>query len=118
MGYRDDFYVRGNIVGHTGSVNDNPTVYFQSDSECGRITQHHDKKDNIGRSAVRSSTGYSLANEKDINGEMVAVERQNGERVHTSRNKFVPIQETSDNDLALLLQSLWKFPELKSKYSG
>jgi hypothetical protein len=117
MGYRDDFYVVKNMVGYTGSVNDNPTVYFQSDDECGRITQHHQKEDNIGRSAVRDTAGYALGNES-INGVMVAVERLNGERVHTSRNAFVSVQETSSGDRALLAQSIWKFTELKSKYSG
>ena len=63
MGYRDDFYVVGNMYGYTGKINEKPTVYFKTDTEYGRITQDHEHKNNIGRNKVRNADGYTLRNE-------------------------------------------------------
>ena len=52
MGYRDDFFIASNIVGYTGDLQDNPTVYFETDEEQAHITQAHKKADNVGRGAV------------------------------------------------------------------
>lgn len=79
MAYRDDFYKKENILGYTGDLNKNPTVYFADaggDSPrlvniggkdqvlvtFGHITQHHDLADNIGRGIVLESHSYSIYN--------------------------------------------------------
>jgi hypothetical protein len=41
------------------------------------------------------------------------VESAGGEEFHTSRNRFIPVAEVSAEDKAVLLQSIWKWPELK-----
>ncbi|UTW64087.1 hypothetical protein KFE98_08095 [bacterium SCSIO 12741] len=61
--YRDDFYRPENIIGHTGDLNKNPTVYFRKGNEVGRITQKFDRNPlNEGREKVRSMDGYSIDN--------------------------------------------------------
>ncbi len=79
MGYMDDFYTEANIIGHTGSLADNPTVYFadagimnpvtrvvngknQVMVKFGHITQHHDLPGNIGRETVHEAYSYSISN--------------------------------------------------------
>ena len=34
MGYEDEFYSQDNILGYTGDLHDNPTVYF---AEAGKL---------------------------------------------------------------------------------
>jgi len=82
MGYMDSFYRTENIIGYTGDLNKNPTVYFfaQSPGENGlpkttqvgnsqkvlflngHITQAHNIAKNIGRDQVIESWSYSLMN--------------------------------------------------------
>jgi hypothetical protein len=79
MGYRDDFYKKDNILGYTGELLDNPSVYFADAGgtsprlvnvggkdqvlvSFGHITQHHSMADNIGRGAVLESHSYSIYN--------------------------------------------------------
>jgi hypothetical protein len=79
MGYRDDFYIKDNILGYTGTIGKDPTVYFADAGGTaprlakvngkdhvlvtfGHITQFHDIADNIGRGAVMESTSYSIYN--------------------------------------------------------
>lgn len=69
-GYKDDFYVQENIIGYTGKLGENPTVYFQSRNKngnitFGHITQEHDNKDNIGREIVleRGEKEYKQVND-------------------------------------------------------
>ena len=57
MGYRDDFYTEENIVGYTGDINNNPTVYFEKNHgngeiSYGRITQSHGDPENQGREFI------------------------------------------------------------------
>jgi hypothetical protein len=55
MGYRDDFYTIDNIVGYTaadGDITQAPSVYFETNTEHGRITQVHSNQDNVGRNTV------------------------------------------------------------------
>jgi hypothetical protein len=69
MGYRDDFYKKDNILGYTGDLMKDPTVYFADAGglnpktvdvdgrtqvlvSFGRITQDHPHKNNIGRGKV------------------------------------------------------------------
>ncbi len=64
MGYRDDFYTADNIIGYTGDINNNPTVYFRSEKDgevtFGRITQEHKDDFNVGREEVRKAKDYDL----------------------------------------------------------
>jgi hypothetical protein len=79
MGYRDDFYIKDNILGYTGNLHKDPTVYFADAGgtapkiakvngkdkvlvSFGHITQFHDMADNIGRGPVDESTSYSIYN--------------------------------------------------------
>jgi len=48
MGYRDDFYRTANIIGYSGQIDSFPSVYFQSSSEYGHITQMHFYPQNDG----------------------------------------------------------------------
>jgi hypothetical protein len=140
MVYRHDFYDIRNIYGYTGKPEDNPTVYFRTATEHGRITQDHHNGANIGRDVVKDITGYSIENEyvvkdpatgdryigdpDDGNGELRCVEFQEswyGEAfntTHTSRNALVLVSATTNaearaNLLSLLSQSIWRFTELK-----
>lgn len=63
MGYRDDFYEAKNIIGYTGVLTKNPTVYFLSADEYGHITQVHDEWRNVGRETVRSNAKYTFQND-------------------------------------------------------
>jgi hypothetical protein len=63
MGYRDDFYNGDNLIGYTGDLNNNPTVYFLSnDQQFGHITQYHQYHINIGRERVHQHTLYRMEN--------------------------------------------------------
>jgi hypothetical protein len=114
MGYRDDFYIADNVIGYTGVITNNPTVYFESDSEYGRITQDHPNKDNIGRNTVRSNEGHTFGNENYL-GKYRAVERVGGKVTHPSRNVFVTTEGLSEGDKALLFQAILKFQSAKPK---
>lgn len=82
MGYCDRLYRRENIIGYTGNLDANPTVYFVTESRNdkgglkttvvndvtqilflnGHITQAHSNKKNVGREKVKESYSYSLMN--------------------------------------------------------
>ena len=82
MAYGDFLYKRDNIIGYTGNLKKNPTVYFVREAQNaqggvkvtrvgdrtqilflnGHITQHHDVQTNIGRELVNESWSYTLAN--------------------------------------------------------
>jgi hypothetical protein len=63
MGYRDDFYVVGNIIGFTGLLHQSPTVYFHAGTEFGHITQDHWFEGNRCREGVRNDPNYTIDNE-------------------------------------------------------
>ena len=82
MGYRDDFYKEENILGYTGQLGSNPTVYFADAGgvnpklqqvgdkqkvvvQFGHITQAHDDSTNVGRERVREAFSYSICNVVD-----------------------------------------------------
>lgn len=54
MTYRDDFYTPQNLIGYTGDINSPQTVsvYFESNTEFGHITQVHPEPHNVGRTRV------------------------------------------------------------------
>jgi hypothetical protein len=60
--YAADFYVPDNIIGYTGVLQKNPTVYFLSKTHYGHITQVHDDWQNVGREAIYALGQYSFAN--------------------------------------------------------
>ena len=96
MGYRDDFYIKDNILGYTGDLNDIKfTVYFADAGRMnprtvevngkqqvlvsfGRITQDHPNKDNVGRGAVHECYSYSISNEGNQAKECVYGRRELG----------------------------------------
>lgn len=112
MSYEDSFYVADNIVGYTGDLNDNPTVYFQLGNKFGRITQDHPKADNIGRNKVREYEDYSHTN----NSQNKAEEFYGGKVRHTSRNPFIPSAGLDGAEMSELAKAIEKFPDIKSKY--
>jgi hypothetical protein len=115
MGYRDDFYKAANVIGYTGQVHKNPTVYFFDGKEFGHITQYHPIPLNIGREAVHTSINYTIRNDGDNGG---LVEYNDGKKIHPSRNPFVAKKDISADDLALLYQSIIKCPEMKVAADG
>jgi len=113
MGYRDDFYIERNIVGYTGRLGVKPTVYFENQTEYGRITQDHPNAGNIGRNKVRQKAGYQVSNQLS-KGFFHAVEKNTGV-THKSRN---PIYNAhiSKFERSRLAKAIALFPNLKSKY--
>jgi hypothetical protein len=67
VAYAADFYIPENIIGYTGVLNKNPTVYFLSASHYGHITQVHDQWRNVGRETIRPSSRYMFGNVGDNN---------------------------------------------------
>lgn len=112
MSYRDDFYIKDNIIGYTGDILNNPTVYFKKvdgtgQIEFGRITQEHDDESNVGRNVVRTARDYAITN---VNGK--AQEYYNGKVRHFSRGPFTEANQTN----AALVSAISRFTELKPKY--
>jgi hypothetical protein len=108
MGYRDDFYVTDNVIGYSGNLLDFPTVYFQSGTEYGHITQKHDTSQNVGRGKVRSAKGYTIENRKDSNGEMRLFESVNGKVFHASRGTLTSLASMTEAQKAVLFQAIWQ----------
>ena len=67
MAYAPEFYVPENIIGYTGVLNRNPTVYFLSATHYGHITQVHDEWRNVGRETIRPTDQYVFGNLGDNN---------------------------------------------------
>lgn len=84
MSFRGDFYIPQNIIGYTGNINNNPTVYFLNGTSFGHITQAHDIRQNVGREEVYQAQDYEIRN---INGR--AQEWAWGHCIHPSRNLFI-----------------------------
>lgn len=108
MGYRDDFYAVGNIIGYSGSLHSFPTVYFQTANEYGHITQKHDTSQNVGRMEVSQANGYSIGNET-IQGQLRLVERVGGKAIHVSRSTLTRVPASDAATLAILAQAIWKY---------
>lgn len=112
MGYRDDLYTARNIIGYTGTVHLDPTVYFQCGQEYGRITQNHPFKENNGRSEVGSCADYRIENLR-VYGQMRCVEFDGETAIHFSRSLFVPIARATKLQRAVLARSIFNYPEKK-----
>lgn len=118
MGYRDDFYAIGNIIGYSGTLTDFPTVYFLTDAEFGHITQKHGYAQNVGRNAVKSAAHYSIGNER-VRGVMKLVEKMRGHVFHESRSTLKRVDpndfETVDfRVLGILAQAIRDNPNEKN----
>ena len=94
MGYRDDFYTKDNIVGYTGDIANNPTVYFMTEKDgiktYGRITLNYPKdKKNEGRELVRSRKDYTRKNlsvhKENVGGE-TKYTLKSGIKAHNIKN--------------------------------
>ncbi len=109
--YEASFYIEANIIGYTGTIGQNPTVYFQNGNKFGRITQDHNNADNIGRNKVREYADYTIGN-TGSNGN--AEEFYNGRVRHTSRNSYVAVTDQTRSSLA---DAITNFPNVKPKYN-
>jgi len=123
-GYRPDVYCSTNIIGYTGALHLNPTVYFLSETHYGHITQSHDSSWNIGREIVGERTplpGYHyeiknvLKNGIEIAGEyIVSDDGTSSINGHISRSKFIDCRRAGMNTFALLSQAIWRFHAVKT----
>lgn len=134
MPYRPDFYIVGNIVGCTGDIKwpDMATVYFESNTEFGHITQYYPKdRRNEGRTKVRDKSQqgyeYEAKNEEiefvegdgSITKEYVFHERLQRMTLagyqyrwsHPSRGVIYTALTPEDRDT--LAESITNFPEMK-----
>lgn len=84
---RGDFYIPQYIIGYTGNINNNPTVYFQHGTSYGHITQDHPIRQNIGREEVRQAQNYHIGN--NVHGR--SEEWVNGYCIHESRTAFTSV---------------------------
>jgi hypothetical protein len=113
--YEKDFYKKENIIGYTGDLNNNPSVYFKNGNKFGRITQVHDDATNIGRNEVREAADYTIANRR-VNGRQCAVETYtyNGRQGHhCSRGQFIAVAQNDADTLNILARALILKPEAK-----
>ena len=123
--YASDFYSPQNIIGHTGDIDNNPTVYYLQDKQqgnqaYGHITTAHKKPDNVGKEVVRESTSYRMTHDgvsRSTGNTQTLVEwdaniKQN-EHIHKSRNRFVPLQEENRQKLHEATQ---EHRNVKSRY--
>ncbi len=117
MGYKDLFYVAGNIIGYTGTIQSNPTVYFQNGASFGHITQNHKIKENIGREEVFWRPNYSITNEL-IKNRPTCVERIGSQVIHESRNKFISVHAMSSLHKNILKRSILNFTQMKALNSS
>ena len=111
MTYRADFYIPENIIGYTGQIDNNPTVYFMTGpahgpNEYGHITQAHQVGPNEGREGVRRSAHYELRAGADGNLE----EWDAGRCIHRSRNPFMPVAGLAHKSRYLLGCAIDRFP--------
>ena len=142
MGYEDNFYKKENILGYTGKIDDDPTVYFASISgktktvkdrqqlltKFGHITQFHDRDDNIGRELVRECYSYAIYNnfqsaKESVYGlnewDKVASKRksyvqENQHNVfHSSRFFFIHV---NSGNIEILAQAIKNHQKRKKRY--
>jgi hypothetical protein len=119
MGYRDDFFVRGNIVGITGPVHELPSVYFKNaDGEYGHITQVHGHSFNWGRTTVRTDPGWVITNVCPRQcgcGRVTSHEINGAGRVfHKSRSVFKAVATLSPGDLDVVAEAIHRCPYEKT----
>jgi hypothetical protein len=118
--YRPDFYTPENIIGYTGKLHEDPTVYFRNGREYGHITQQHDTADNIGRQLVGEETGRwkYVIGDMEVKGVLTSVERLvHPEKptwyFHVSRGRFNDCSRKGVDTFAILAQAIWRFQTMK-----
>ena len=104
MSYRGDFYIPENIIGYTGNINNNPTVYFKKGYSFGHITQAHDYGHNVGREEVGQAVDYEI---KNIRGR--CHEFAGGYCFHSSRSEFISVEGLGYASKYLLSLAISKF---------
>jgi len=114
MPYRPDFYIPENIIGYTGRIDDNPTVYFMTGpahgpNEYGHITQGHRIGPNEGRERVYRSAQYEIRVGASGNLE----EWDAGRCIHESRNPFIAVAGLNATSKYLLGCAIARFTEEK-----
>ena len=105
--YASEFYLETNIVGYTGDLSNNPTIYFETQLYFGHITQSHDVIANVGRQLVEEKQMYYQA--ADLNTGFLE-EWNNGKLVHDSRGKFLKAGPRLQTKLGL---AILRFQNLK-----
>lgn len=106
--YEEAFYKKDNIIGYTGTLISNPTVYFREGNKFGRITQFHNNPSNIGRNKVRTASDYKITNTNYGKAE----EYYDGGVRHKSRNPFRP---ANFFEKIILARAIDRFPDQKKK---
>jgi hypothetical protein len=86
--YEPDFYIPENIIGYTGVLSKNPTVYFLSKTHYGHITQVHEDWTNVGREVICLNTQYAFGNR---DGKRLFEKDTARAMVHTSRSAMTLI---------------------------
>jgi len=110
--YAPDFYVKENIIGFTGNLYSNPTVYFQNNIAYGHITQSHSNPNNIGRELVNYSHRYTIGN----TGMGGTSEEKIGAIVfHPSRTRFVSRRHLTMAIIEELAKAIEQFPNRKRR---
>jgi hypothetical protein len=110
MAYAPEFYIPENIIGYTGVLHKNPTVYFLSATHYGHITQVHDDWTNVGREKIRSNTRYFFGN---VLTDKRLLERDSGANwKHPSRSPMILVRV--DQSYTELTHAIMVHQELKA----
>ncbi|MGF6371634.1 hypothetical protein OKW40_004384 [Paraburkholderia sp. RAU6.4a] len=145
MGYRDDLYVKGNIIGWTGDIDgDAFSVYFadcggaqpktvriadvdQVVVQFGHITQKHDCPYNIGREEVDECFSYAIYNSDGAMRESVLGKpgKYKLARGKSIKDKDYAVFHTSRSSfnrvtkgsIARLASVIAIFPNIKTRYT-
>lgn len=88
MAYAADFYIPENIIGYTGVLHKNPTVYFLSATHYGHITQVHDDWRNVGRETIMTNDAYQFGNEPRYGKVLFELDTANNMQ-HQSRSPMI-----------------------------
>lgn len=91
MAYEPNFYVPENIIGYTGVLSKNPTVYFLSGTDYGHITQVHEDWTNVGREVICPHTGYGFGNQNDDGLRLLEKDKGARPMEHLSRSPMTLI---------------------------
>ncbi len=124
---KNDLYHKDNIIGYTGDLTDNPTIYFKKEHtnnkgivdsvSFGHITQAHKYDFNLGREKVGKAKTYEIKNngKKNDKGDITAQEYANGVMFHPSRNKFNDVSKNKamKEQLSNVLDN---YMEVKKRY--
>jgi hypothetical protein len=147
MGYKDDFYVKTNIIGWTGDINGKAfSVYFadcggsppktvrvanvdQVVVQFGHITQKHDCPYNIGREEVDECFSYSITNggkggtmNECVIGEVGLEKLKSGKGITDKDHDVIhpsrsPFNSVTNGSIDRLAAVIDKFTTLKTRYT-